>query len=126
DKRARLLGFTHHADFVLQERMASSTDVVYTFLNNLLTKAKPFAEKEISELSTLAAQDGIEQIMPYDHAYYAEQLREQKFSISEEALKPYFPLPQVLQAAFDGSKQLFGLTFKPNNSIDKYHTDVAV
>lgn len=126
DERAKLLGFKNHADFVLQERMAKEEQTVHTFLIDLLTKAKPFATQEIKDLTALAAQDGIEEIMPYDHAYYAERLKEQKFSISEEELKVYFPLHQVLQAAFDAAGRLYGLEFVRNNKIDKYHEEVAV
>lgn len=126
DQRANLLGFDTHADFVLQERMASSPALVLAFLNDLLNKAKPCAENEIAELQTLAEADGLSIIMPYDHAYYAEKLREAKFKLAEEALKPYFPLTQVLHAAFDIAEKLFGLTFQELPGIQKYHPEVTV
>lgn len=126
DERARLLGFPTHAAFILEERMASNPDNVFNFLNDLLHKAKPFAGKDIEALKPLAAKDGIDEPMPYDHAYYAEKLREAKFSYSEEELKPYFPLEQVLQAAFDAAGKLYGLTFKERNDIPKYHEEVTV
>lgn len=59
-------------------------------MNELLTKAKPFAEKEVEELSVLAKADGITEMQSYDHAYYAEKLRKQKFDFNDEELKPYF------------------------------------
>lgn len=126
DQRARLLGFATHAEFVLEERMASTPATVMDFLNDLLVKAKPYAENEISRLQALAAEDGINEIMPYDHAYYAEKLREMTFSLSEEALKPYFPLENVLQAAFGLAGRLFGLTFHLRNDIPVYHPEVSV
>ncbi len=126
DERAKLLGFKNHADFVLQERMAGNTETVISFLNDLLQKAKPFAEKEIKELSPLAAKDDIDEIMPFDHAYYAEKLREQKFNFSEEKLKPYFPLQQVLQAAFAAAEKLYGIEFVLNSNIETYHDEVSV
>lgn len=126
DERARLLGFPTHAAFVLEERMASNPDNVFTFLNDLLEKAKPHAGRDIEALKPLAAKDGIETLMPYDHAYYAEKLREEKYDFSEEELKPYFPLEQVLYAAFDAAKKLYGLTFHVREDIQKYHGEVTV
>jgi peptidyl-dipeptidase Dcp len=126
DERARLLGFPTHAAFVLEERMAATPDTVFTFLNDLLEKAKPHAGKDIEALKPLAVKDGIETLMPYDHAYYAEKLREEKYDFSEEELKPYFPLEQVLHAAFDAAKKLYGITFHVRNDIQKYHEEVTV
>lgn len=126
DERALLLGFASHAAFVLEERMAAEPDQVFRFLNDLLEKAKPHAGKDIEALKPLAALDGIDTIMAYDHAYYSEKLREQKYDFSEEELKPYFPLEQVLQAAFDAAQKLYGLTFAVRSDIQKYHEEVTV
>ena len=125
-RRANLLGFGTHADFVLQERMAASPAIVANFLNELLVKAKPHAVQEVNELKNLAASDGIDELMPYDHAYYAEKLREAKFNLSEEALKPYFPLASVRDAAFDAAHKLYGLTFSARTDIPTYHPEVTV
>lgn len=125
-ERAQLLGFEHHADFVLQERMAGDTHTVISFLEDLLQKSKPFALKEVKALAELAAKDGITEVMAYDHAYYAEQWKEQLFDYSEEALKPYFSLEGVLHAAFDAARKLYGLEFKVRNDIQKYHEEVTV
>lgn len=125
-ERAKLLGFGTHADFVLQERMAASPTIVLDFLNDLLTKAKPRAQQEIDQLKTLARQDGIDELMPYDHAYYAEKLREAKFDLSDETLKPYFPLQRVLEAAFNAANRLYSLTFNVRHDIPKYHDEVTV
>lgn len=124
--RARLLGFDTHADFVLQERMASTPAIVLNFLNDLLVKAKPHAVQEIEQLKAVAKQDGIDEMMPYDHAYYAEKLREAKFNLSDEALKPYFPLHRVLNAAFEAANRLYGLTFESRTDIPTYHPEVDV
>lgn len=126
DERARLLGFASHAGFVLQERMAATPEAVTDFLSDLLEKATPFAHKDVASLQPLAARDGITELMPYDHAYYAEKLREEKYDYSEEELKPYFPLHQVLHAAFDAAGKLYGLQFKERNDIPKYHDEVTV
>ncbi|MCX8526209.1 M3 family metallopeptidase [Chryseobacterium formosus] len=125
-QKAELLGFKNYADYVLEERMAKSTTKVIDFLNELLTKAKPYAEKEIEELKSLAKADGIEEMQGYDHAFYAEKLRKAKYDLNDEELKPYFPLEQVQEAVFGLSKQLFGLTFEERNDIPKYHEDVKV
>ena len=125
-RRANLLGFGTHADFVLQERMAGSPAIVMDFLNELLVKAKPHAVQEVDQLKALAAKDGIGELMPYDHAYYAEKLREAKFNLSDEALKPYFPLGQVLDAAFDAAGKLYGLSFSVRTDIPTYHPEVTV
>lgn len=126
DERARLLGFDTHAAFVLEERMAGRPDAVFSFLNDLLQKAKPFAGKDIEAVKPMAAKDGITEMMPYDHSYYAEKLREEKYDYSEEELKPYFSLEAVLEAAFDAARKLYGLTFTERKDIQKYHEEVTV
>ncbi|WP_439480265.1 M3 family metallopeptidase [Chryseobacterium aquaticum] len=125
-QKAKLLGYANYADYVLEERMAKSPTKVIDFLNELLTKAKPYAEKEIEELKALAKADGIDEMQGYDHAFYAEKLRKAKYDLNDEELKPYFPLAQVQEAVFGLSKQLFGLTFEERNDIPKYHEDVKV
>lgn len=125
ENKAKLLGFNTYAEFILVERMASTPTLVYEFLDDLLSKARPFAENEINELKHLAKKDGIIELMPYDHAYYSEKLREEKFSFSEEELKPYFPLNQVLEAAFNTAKRLYGISFIERRDIQKYHLEVV-
>lgn len=125
-QKAELLGYKTYAEYVLEERMAKSPAKVIDFLNELLTKAKPYADKEIEELKSLAKADGIEEIQAYDHAYYAEKLRKAKFDLNDEELKPYFPLNQVQDAVFGLAEKLFHLTFEERNDIPKYHEDVKV
>ena len=125
-QKAKLLGYANYADYVLEERMAKSPTKVIDFLNELLTKAKPYAEKEIEELKALAKADRIDEMQGYDHAFYAEKLRKAKYDLNDEELKPYFPLEQVQEAVFGLSKQLFGLTFEKRNDIPKYHEEVKV
>lgn len=123
-EKAQLLGYKNYAEYVLEERMAKSPDQVTSFLNELLEKAKPYAEKEIEELKTLAKADGIEEMQSYDHAFYAEKLRKQKFDIDDEELKPYFQLEKVQEAVFGLAKKLFGLDFVESTEIQKYHEEV--
>jgi len=125
-ERAKILGYKTHADYVLEERMAKTPTTVLDFLNDLLTKAKPFAEKEIEELTAFAKEtDGIETLQRWDHAYYAEKLKQKKFSLSDEELKPYFQLENVIQGAFDVATKLYGITFKEIHNIDKYNDEVT-
>lgn len=125
-QKAGLLGYKDYADYVLEERMAKSPVKVFDFLNELLTKAKPYADQEIEELKSLAKADGIEEMQSYDHAFYAEKLRKAKFDLNDEELKPYFPLDQVQEAVFGLAGKLFGLTFEERNDIPKYHEEVKV
>lgn len=126
-KRANLLGYDTHADFVLEERMANSPKIVTQFLNDLLHQSKPFGEKDINELRKLAkSTDKVDTLEKWDHAYYAEKLKNLKFSFSEEELKPYFSLDNVIKGAFSIAQKLYGIQFKKRNNIDKYHTDVQV
>jgi peptidyl-dipeptidase Dcp len=124
-ERANLLGYETHAHFVLEERMAQNPNQVKTFLNDLLAKAKPAAEKEFAQLSAFAKElDGIDQLEKWDGPYYSEKLKQKLFNLDDELLKPYFKLENVLNGAFSIANKLFGLTFKEIVDIDKYHTDV--
>lgn len=124
-ERANLLGYASHAHFVLEERMAQNPDKVQSFLNDLLEKAKPAAEKEFAELTAFAKElDGIEQLEKWDGAYYSEKLKQKLFNLDDEKLKPYFKLENVLNGAFTIAEKLYGITFKEVFDIDKYHEDV--
>lgn len=123
-EKAELLGYKSFADYVLEEKMAKSPAKVFEFLNELLEKATPYAEKEIEELKSLAKADGIEEMQSYDHAFYAEKLRKAKYDIDDEELKPYFQLDKVEEAVFGLAKQLFGLEFVEINDVQKYHPEV--
>lgn len=124
-QRANLLGYPSHAHFVLEERMAKDPETVKAFLNDLLAKGKPAAEKEFAELSAFAKEiDGLEQLQKWDGAYYSEKLKQLKFNLDDEKLKPYFRLENVMQGAFDIANKLYGIHFKEVGTIDKYHPDV--
>jgi peptidyl-dipeptidase Dcp len=125
-ERANLLGYKTHAHFVLEERMAQSPEKVFSFLNDLLAKAKPAAQKEFAELTAFAKElDGIEQLEKWDGAYYSEKLKQQLFNLDDEKLKPYFQLEKVLEGAFTVAQKLYGLTFTEVFDIDKYHEEVT-
>ena len=124
-ERAKLLGYESHAHFVLEERMAQNPNAVKSFLNDLLAKAKPAAEKEFNELSLFAKEmDGIDKLEKWDGGYYSEKLKQNLFDFDDEQLKPYFKLENVQQGAFTVANKLFGLQFREVFDIDKYHEDV--
>ena len=123
--RAKLLGYKSHSHFVLEERMAQTPEKVQSFLNDLLEKAKPAAEKEFAELTAFAKElDGIDKLEKWDGAYYSEKLKQKLFNLDDEILKPYFKLENVLNGAFTIAEKLFGITFKEVFDIDKYHENV--
>ncbi|MFP2996206.1 M3 family metallopeptidase [Spongiivirga sp. MCCC 1A20706] len=124
-ERALLLGYESHAHFVLEERMAKSPKKVYAFLEDLLLKAKPAAEKEFSELEQFAKElDNIDTLQKWDGAYYSEKLKQKLFDLDDEQLKPYFKLENVIEGVFKVSQKLFGIQFKEVNNIDTYHEEV--
>jgi len=124
-QRANLLGYDTHANFVLEERMAMSPTKVKEFLNDMLIKAKPFAQKEFDELAQFAKDlDGTTDLQKWDSAFYAEKLKKKLFNLDDEQLKPYFKLENVIEGAFTVANKLFGLTFKKVDTIDTYHPEV--
>ena len=125
-KRAQLLGFNTAADYALKERMAENSTNVYHLLHQLLEAYTPAAQKEVQEVQALAQEmegDGFV-LMPWDWAYYSEKLKEKKFNFNEEELRPYFELSQVIKGIFGLATRLYGITFKENQEIPVYHTDV--
>lgn len=124
-KRAKLLGFTSHAAFVLAERMAKNPETVLSFLEDLKVKALPAAKRDVAEVEAFAKKsDNIDQLQRWDFAYYSEKLKKEKFEIDDEALKPYFPLEQVLNGAFTVADKLYGIRFEKKTDIPVYHPDV--
>ena len=124
-QRANLLGYKSHAHFVLEEQMASSTENVVGFLNNLLAKSKPVADKEFEKLTQFAKEtDGLEKLESWDGAYYTEKLKQKLFDLDDEQLKPYFKLENVVNGVFEIANKLYGLNFTQVFDIDTYHKDV--
>jgi len=124
-ERAQLLGYKTHAHYVLEERMAETPEKVHQFLQELLEKAKPAAEREFAELENFAKQlDNIDRLEKWDGAYYSEKLKQKLFDLDDERLKPYFKLENVIAGVFKVAEKLFGLQFEEVFDIDKYHPDV--
>ncbi|MBI1316571.1 M3 family peptidase [bacterium] len=123
--RARVLGFEHHADFVLRERMVENETALRGFLSELLAKARPAAERDAQDLKTRALQDGVNDLKPWDTAYYGEKLKRERYDLDSEQLRPYFALPKVLDGLFQLVYRLYGLHFDPQTEVPKYHEDVV-
>jgi len=106
---AQLLGFGNYSELSLASKMAPDVDSVQQFLVDLAEHARTPAEKEIAELKTIATQDGISELQPWDTGYYSEKLKMQQFNLSQEALKPYFPAPKILSGLFSIVNRLYGI-----------------
>jgi peptidyl-dipeptidase Dcp len=126
-KKANLLGYKTYADYVLEERMAKTPGTVKHFLNELLEKSTPFANKEFAELEQFAKEkDGIGKLERWDGAYYSEQLKKSKFNLDEEELRPYFSLENVLNGVFDIAGELYNIKFTKAPEVEVYHPEVTV
>lgn len=124
-QRAQLLGFENHAEYMLQERMAEHPDKVKTFLGEILEAAKPAGKSDVDEAANYARKnDGLENLQKWDFAYYTEKLKQEKFQIDDDMLKPYFKLEDVIDGAFKVAGLLYGITFEERDNIQKYHKDV--
>lgn len=123
---ANLLGYKTFADFVLEKRMAERAETVTEFLNELKALYKPAASKDLALIQEYARQNnGPDPVKPWDTAYYIEKVREEKFAFSEEDLRPYFHLENVLDGAFTHFSKLFHLQFKKNEKYPVWHKDVV-
>jgi len=118
---ATLVGFANYAEYSLATKMAKSPDEVRSFLNELADRSKPAAQRELDELQSFAKVDSLP---AWSVGYCAEKLKQQKFDLSEETLRPYFPLPQVLQGLFKVISQLYGVSIVERHDVEKYHDDV--
>lgn len=123
---AQLLGFGSFADYVLQRRMAGSTENVYKLLNDLMSAYKPAAVEEVREIERVAkeAEGDSFEMRPWDFSYYSHKLQMQRYNIDSEMLRPYFELSRVIKGVFGLATTLYGVTFKENNDIPVYHDDV--
>ena len=120
---AKLLGYNSFAEYNLKERMAENSNAVYKLLNQLLDAYTPTAKQEYTEVEALARQlNGNDfTVMPWDWAYYSHKLKDQKFQIDDEMLRPYFELSKVKEGVFGLATRLYGITFKKNDDIPVYH-----
>ena len=122
---AQLLGFASAAHESLEDKMAGTPERVLGFLRELAAKARPVAQRELDELRAFAADTlGLADLQPWDVAYASEKLRESRFAFSEEDLKPYFPLPAVMQGLFTVAERVFGVRLVERTGVDTWHPDV--
>jgi Zn-dependent oligopeptidase len=125
-QRALLLGYENHATYVLEERMAKSPKAVQSFLQSILDKALPAAQKEFKALEAFAKDHlDIPSIEKWDAAYVSEKLRQETFNFEEEILKPYLPLNEAVIGMFTIAQKLFGLRFEQTDELELYHPEVA-
>lgn len=125
-KIANLLGYECYADYVLDNRMAQNTPTVLSFLEELRSATIEYAAKDVEDIAQYAASLGLEgQLMPWDFGYYSEKYKNEKYAVSDELVKPYLKLDNVIDAVFMLANRLYGLTFTPAENITVYHPDVT-
>ena len=125
-KIAQLLGYKDYAEYTLKKRMAENSESVYKLLNQLLEAYAPTAQQEYKEIQELAREEQGDDfvVMPWDWSYYSNKLKDKKFNINEEMLRPYFELEQVKKGVFGLAEKLYGITFRKNTEIPVYHKEV--
>ena len=125
-ERAELMGAASHADFVLEDSMAKTTDAAMELLMAVYQPALVRAREELRDIEALAAKDGITDVQPWDWRYYAEQVRRERFALDEAEVKQYMPLDGIVDAMFETTQKLFGLTAHERTDILVYADGVRV
>ncbi|MBF8162966.1 oligopeptidase A [Pseudomonas mendocina] len=123
---ARLLGFANYSELSLASKMAESTDQVLSFLRDLAVRSKPFAEQDLAELKAFAAEQGLDDLQSWDVGYYSEKLRQQRYSISQEEVRAWFPVDKVLSGLFAIVQKLYGIEIRELKGFDTWHPDVRL
>ena len=122
---AQLLGFANYAERSLATKMARRPEEVLGFLHDLAKRSKPHAEQDVAELEAFARQQyGVERLEAWDYSYYSEKLRQHKYAISQEELKPWFPETRVVPGMFDVVERLYGIRIREVDGVDAWHEDV--
>jgi oligopeptidase A len=123
---AGILGFQNFAELSLATKMAETPQQVLEFLLELADKSKPVADQEFAELKEFARlQLGLDELQPWDVAFCSEKLKLEKFDLSEEQLRPYFPAPVVIRGMFEIVRKLFDIEVRESKDIDTWHADVT-
>ncbi|MFC6441317.1 oligopeptidase A [Bowmanella sp. JS7-9] len=124
-EKAKLLGFANYAEYSLATKMASSTEQVLTFLHDLARRSKPQGEEDLQAVRDFAERmDGSRDLQAWDLAYYSEKLKQAKYAISDEELRPYFPEHKVVSGLFEVVQRLYGLRIESVSDVDTWHPDV--
>ena len=122
---AQLLGFATYADYSLATKMADKPAQVLGFLNDLATRSRPQALQDLAELRQFALEQfGVSELAAWDLSYYAEKLKQHRYAISDEVLRPYFPAPRVIAGLFETVRRLFGLRIQQRLAVESWHPDV--
>ncbi|MDH4466643.1 MAG: M3 family metallopeptidase [Bacteriovoracaceae bacterium] len=124
-QRAQLLGYRSHADYILEKRMAKDKHTVIDFTEKLFTQSLPFAKEEFERLKNKAKSEGVD-LQKWDTAYYSEKVKSELLNFNDESLRPYFPLPAVLEGLWVVASKLFSLKFKERKDLPTYHPQVQV
>lgn len=126
-EEAQLTGFTDYAAYSLADKMAGSPAEVLRFLEDLVQRVKPLAQHEFLELAEFALErDGVAKLEPWDTAYYGEKLKEARYHVSDEMLRPYFPAPTVTAGLFQTMQKLYGVAFTEVADPQVWHPDVKL
>jgi len=126
-RRANLLGYKTHADYVLERNMAKKPETVYRFLNDLWTPALRRAKMEVADMQAIINKEGHDfRLQAWDWWYYAEKVKKEKYALDDAMLRPYFKMENVRNGAFNVAEKLYGIRFVKRNDIQVYHPDVEV
>lgn len=124
-EKANILGYKSYAEYVLESRMAKTPTAVNNLLNELYEASHPFAIKEKKEVEEFARNNGLnDRLEKWDWAYYCHLLKQERFAIDDEVLRPYFPLHKVEKGVFNLATKLYDITFEEDKNIPTYHKDV--
>ena len=123
---AHLLGFAHYGELSLAGKMAESSEQVLGFLRDLAVRSKPFARRDLDELKAFAARHGCRELQSWDVGYYSEKLRQQRYSISQEQVRAWFPVDKVLDGLFSIVQRLYGIQIRELHDFDTWHPDVRL
>lgn len=124
---AQMLGYDTYADYALAHRMAEKPQAVYDLLNQLIDAYMPTAQAEVKAVEDLYHQTlNLQPFMPWDFPYYANKLKESRYNLNSEMLRPYFQLAKVKEGVFGLAHRLYGITFRRNHEVPVYHPDVEV
>ena len=124
---AQMLGYDTYADYALAHRMAEKPQAVYDLLNQLIDAYMPTAQAEVKAVEDLCHQTlNLQPFMPWDFPYYANKLKESRYNLNSEMLRPYFQLAKVKEGVFGLAHRLYGITFRRNHEVPVYHPDVEV
>ena len=126
-KAAVLTGFNNYAEYSLADKMARTPEEITAFLTDLLRRSRPAAQREFTELQRYARErDGLQQLAAWDMSYYAEKLREERYAVSQETLRPYFPMQRVRVGLFAVMQKLYGITLQEVPDAEVWHPDVML